>query len=115
VAGLLTEPNGIAARIIQKAGLTGDQVVAAVGAGPATRAENVDPAALQALRFGPEGKAALTSTLKAALRLGHNYIGTEHMLLGVLFAPGPTSDALKSLGLDTETVERLVATELAGV
>ncbi len=115
VAGLLTEPHGLAAKIIQRAGLTGDRVVAAIGAGPATRAGNADAAALHELTFSPEGKTALTGTLKAALRLGHNYIGTEHMLLGALVAPGSTADALRSLGLDTETAERLLGIELAEV
>ena len=41
---------------------------------------------MRELSFGPEGKTALKSSLKAALRLGHNYIGTEHVLLGALFA-----------------------------
>ena len=37
------------------------------------------------------------------------------MLLGALSAPGSTADALRSLGLDTETAERLLAIELAEV
>ena len=53
--------------------------------------------------------------LKAALRLGHNYIGTEHLLLGVLLADGRTSQALASLGLDIETAERLLGVEFAEI
>ena len=112
-AALLTEPEGVAAKIIQRAGLTGDQVCTAVGAGPAEAAGDAGPAVLRELSFTEDGEAALGGTLKAALRLGHNYIGTEHVLLGILFAGGSAGQALASSGLDAETAERLLATELA--
>jgi hypothetical protein len=112
-AALLTEPEGLGARIIQRAGLTGEQVCTAVGAGPAAAGGDVGEAVLRELSFTEDGEAALAGTLKAALRLGHNYIGTEHVLLGILFAGGPAGQALASSGLDAETAERLLATELA--
>ena len=118
-AALLTEPEGLAARIILKAGLTSEQVCTAVGAGPAAPGEDADAdadaAALRQLSFSDDGKAALKGTLKAALRLGHNYIGTEHLLLGILFADGHAAQALASLGLDAETTERLLAAEIQEV
>ena len=114
-AGLLAEPEGLAAKVIQRAGLTGEQVVTAVGAGPAAAGEDADAAALRGLSFGADGKAALKGALKAALRYGHNYIGTEHLLLGVLFAGGATAQALASLGLDGQAVERLLAIEFAEI
>jgi len=112
-AALLTEPEGLGARIIQRAGLTGEQVCTAVGAGPAAAAGDAGAEVLRELSFTEDGEAALRGTLKAALRLGHNYIGTEHVLLGILFAGGPAGQALASSGLDAETAERLLATELA--
>ena len=112
-AGLLAEPEGLAAKVIQRAGLTGEQVVTAVGAGPAAAGGDAGAAVLRELSFTEDGEAALAGTLKAALRLGHNYIGTEHVLLGILFAGGPAGQALASSGLDAETAERLLATELA--
>ena len=112
-AALLTEPEGLGARIIQRAGLTGEQVCTAVGAGPAAAGGAAGEAVLRELSFTEDGEAALAGTLKAALRLGHNYIGTEHVLLGILFAGGPAGQALASSGLDAETAERLLATELA--
>ena len=112
-AALPAEPEGLAARIIGRAGLTSEQIYAAVGAGPAAPAEDADTdaAALRLLSFSDDGKAALKGTLKAALRLGHNYIGTEHLLLGILFAGGDTAQALVSLGLDAGTTERLLVAE----
>ena len=114
-AALLVEPEGLAAKVIQRAGLTAEQVYAAAGAGPAAAAEDTDAAALRELSFTADGKAVLTGALKAALRLGHNYIGTEHLLLGVLLADGPASQALVSLGLDTQTAERLLGIEFAEI
>ncbi len=70
--------------------------------------EDVDAAALRQLSFNDEGKAALKGALKAALRLGHNYIGTEHLLLGILFSGGHTAEALASIGLNPENAERLL-------
>lgn len=112
-AALLTEPEGLGARIIQRAGLTGEQVCTAVGAGPAAAGGAAGEAVLRELSFTEDGEAALAGTLKAALRLGHNYIGTEHVLLGILFAGGPAGQALASSGLDADTAERLLATEFA--
>jgi hypothetical protein len=114
-AGLLTEPEGLAAKVIERAGLTAEQFCAAVGAGPAAAGGGADAAALRELSFGADGKAALKGALKAALRYGHNYIGTEHLLLGVVSAGGATAQALASAGLDAETVDRLLAIEFAQI
>ena len=114
-AALLSEPEGLAAIAIEQAGLTGEQVCAAVGAGPAAPGSGGDAAGLHELSFSPDGKAALKGALKAALRLGHNYIGTEHVLLGILFAGGPSAQALTALGLDAETAERLLAAEFTRI
>ncbi len=114
-AALLVEPEGVAAKVIQRAGLTSEQVYTAAGAGPAAAAGDTDAAALRELSFTADGKAVFKGALKAALRLGHNYIGTEHLLLGVLLADGPASQALVSLGLDTQTAERLLGIEIAEI
>jgi hypothetical protein len=111
-AALLSEPEGLAARAILAAGLTAEQIYAAVGAGPAAPGPNVDLAALAELNFTEAGTAVLKGTLKAALRFGHNYIGTEHLLLGVLFAGGPVAEALAALGLTPERTEQLLGGEL---
>jgi ATP-dependent Clp protease ATP-binding subunit ClpA len=112
-AGLLVEPEGLAAKVIQRGGLTAEQVYAAVGAGPAPAGGDADVAGLRELGFTADGGAAAKGAHKAALRLGHNYIGTEHLLLGVLYAGGRAGQALGSAGLDAETAERLLAEELA--
>jgi Clp amino terminal domain, pathogenicity island component len=112
-AGLLTEPDGIAARVIHGAGLRDEQVLAALGVAAAPGGGDADGAALRQLRFTDAGRAALRETVKAALRLGHNYVGTEHLLLGILLAGGDAARTLTGLGLTTERAEQGLAAELA--
>jgi ATP-dependent Clp protease ATP-binding subunit ClpA len=113
-AALLVEPLGIAAKIIAAAGLTPEQVYDAAGAGPATPAQDATAAALREITYAETGAAALKGALKAALRRGHNYIGTEHLLLGLLATDDPVAAALDGLGLTLPRAEAQLATELAG-
>jgi hypothetical protein len=113
-AALLTEPYGLAARAVAVAGVTPERLYAAVGAGPARPVEKAGTAELLDVALDEDGKEALKSALKSALRLGHNYIGTEHLLLGLLSASGPAAEALTGLGLPPERAEQLIAAELAG-
>jgi hypothetical protein len=130
VAGLFSEPEGVGARIFARAGLGPEQVCAALGvpAAPVGSGQpqtpdagapaalgfgGADPAVLRTLRFADSSRAAFRGTLKAALRLGHNYIGTEHLLLGVLFADGDAARSLAGLGLDAATAESHLRGEIA--
>jgi hypothetical protein len=111
-AALLTEPAGLAARAIAAAGLTPEQVYAAVGTGPALPVPTADTATLLDLTLDPSAKDALKDALRWALRLSHNYIGTEHLLLAVMFAGGPVTDALGGLGLTPQRAEELINAEM---
>jgi hypothetical protein len=111
-AALLSEPEGLAAKAVAAAGLTPDDVYAAVGAGPAQQGPNADSAALLELDLGRPAREALKGALKSALRLGHNYIGTEHLLLGIVFMGGPVTDAFTGLGLTPQRAEQFVAAEI---
>lgn len=65
--------------------------------------------------FTPLAKRALESTAKEALSLGHNYIGGEHLLLGLLATEdGVASQVLRRMGLELRTTRRAVITELSG-
>ena len=110
-AAVLAEPEGIAAKAIAHAGLTPQQVYSALGTGPATPGPDATADMLSELAFDETGKAVLKATLKAALRLGHNYIGTEHLLMGVLEAGGPAAEAFAALGLTQDTGARLISAE----
>jgi hypothetical protein len=113
--GLLSEPDGLAARVIHAAGLTDEQVTTALGVQAAAGPGDADPAALRQLRFTDAGRSALRFTLKAALSLGHNYIGTEHLLLGVLGADGDAAQALAGLGLTAGVAQQKLADEFAAI
>jgi hypothetical protein len=112
-AALLSEPEGLAAKAIAVAGLTPDPVYAAVATGPAPRAQTPDSAGLLELSFDQSAKDALKGALKYALRLSHNYIGTEHLLIGVLATDGPVTEAFAALGLPRQRAEELLAAEIA--
>jgi hypothetical protein len=114
-AATLAEPEGVAAKVIVRAGLTAEQVYAAVGAGPAVPGPDALREALLTLGFDESGKAVLKAALKAALRFGHNYIGTEHLMLGVLYADGPAGQALAAIGLTPERAEELLAAEFTQI
>jgi len=111
-AAFLSEPEGLAAKAIRQAGVAPEQVYAAVGTGPAPQLPNQDRAMLPELTFDDSTKAAFKEALRWALRMGHNYIGTEHLLLGVMFTGGPTAEAFTALGLPPQRAEQLVAAEL---
>jgi len=115
---LLAEPQGVAAKAVAAAGLSPEQFYAALGTGPApqvTSAETIAQlkAALLNVNLDEAAKGALKGSLRWALRLRHNYIGTEHLLLGVTFEGGEASDALTALGLSPQRVEQLVNAEIA--
>src|SRR3984957_9414760 len=112
-AALLAEPEGFAAKAITAAVAAPEQLYAALGTGPAERAENTGSAELLDLSLDESAKDALKFALRSALRLGHNYIGTEHFLLGLLAESGPVTEAFTALGLTPERAEELIAEELA--
>jgi Clp amino terminal domain, pathogenicity island component len=111
-AAFLSEPEGVAAKAIHQADLSPEQVYAAVGTGPAPQLPNQDRALLPELTFDDSAKGAFKEALRWALRMGHNYIGTEHLLLGVMFTGGPTAEAFTALGLPPQRAEQLIVAEL---
>jgi ClpA/ClpB-like protein len=110
VLGLLTEPTAVAAESIVASGVSLDAVrAAAAGALPAPA--GAVPALVP---YSEDGRKALELTFREALRLGHNYIGTEHLLLALLEledGAGPLSD----VGLTKDGVEEHVAAALAEI
>ncbi|MFI6064510.1 Clp protease N-terminal domain-containing protein [Micromonospora sp. NPDC051227] len=108
VLGLLAEPEGLAARVMAGRGATPEAVREAVGAVLPPRAEQVP----DLIPYDARGKKALELTFREALRLGHNYIGTEHILLALL-EQEDGAGVLTNLGLDKATVEADLAAALA--
>lgn len=63
--------------------------------------------------YGPDAKKVLELTFREALRLGHNYIGTEHILLALLEHENGEG-VLNGLGIDKPTTEQRIAEMLSG-
>ncbi len=72
-------------------------------------------APLDQRQFAPGAMRALELTAKEAMMLGHNYIGCEHILLGVLATEDTMgAQVLKRMGVDARTARRAVVTALSG-
>jgi hypothetical protein len=96
VLGLLAEWNGYAGRAIEAAGTTKDAVASAVEAALPPSAEPIN----HHLPFSAGLKKVHERIVREALRLGHNYVGTEHILLGLLEAEeDPAAQVLSGLGV----------------
>jgi hypothetical protein len=110
VLGLLSEPEGLGAKAIVAQGVGLEDVrAAAVAALPAPSGE-----VPELVPYGVDAKKALELTFREALRLGHNYIGTEHILLALLeFENG--EGVLSGLGVTKEASEASVAEVLRGL
>jgi ATP-dependent Clp protease ATP-binding subunit ClpA len=107
--GLFAEPTGIAGRVLATMDLTEDKVRAALSSRPVLKEEGGGPdqagTATSARSpggedsgpddagpsFTDEGKRVLRDALAVALEFGHNYIGTEHLLLGLYRNPESTA------------------------
>jgi ATP-dependent Clp protease ATP-binding subunit ClpA len=92
---LFAEPEGLAVKLLASQGVDAQAVAAVVTLPP--RVDDV-PALIP---FSPAAKKVLELTFRQALRLGHNYIGTEHILLALLEAE-EDDGALHGLGVDMD-------------
>lgn len=109
VLGLLAEPEGLAALALRAQQVSADDVRTAATAALPPAATGELPALIP---FDAGAKKALELTFREALRLGHNYVGTEHILLALLElenGEGP----LSGLGVDKAAVEATVNEALA--
>jgi ATP-dependent Clp protease ATP-binding subunit ClpA len=110
--GLIHEGNGVAAKALEALGITDEavrqQIDEIVGRGK-------KPARSGHIPFTARAKKSLELSLREALQLGHNYIGTEHILLGVIReGEGPAAQVLTAMGADLDTVREQVIELLHG-
>ena len=112
--GLFAEPDGLAAKAIAALGVTEPQVRAALGAPEEPEPAPADDAASR-IPLGPGATASLRGTLRWALQMGHNYIGTEHILMGLLDENDATGSALAGLGLAKPAVKRELTRQFAAM
>lgn len=104
VLGLLSEPTALAARVLKRHTRLADVKKAAVASLPAA-----GPATEGLVPYSDASKKVLELTFREALRLGHNYVGTEHILLALLEVESE-GGVLSSLGFTkSETEDQLLA------
>ncbi len=104
--GLDREGYGIAAKALERLGVDLKQLREAVASIAPIGARNVKGD----LGFTPEGKQAIELAVEAAQRLRHRFIGTEHLLLGVIRQrEGSAAQVLRNLNVDLEQLGSAVA------
>ncbi len=109
--GLFREEEGIAARALESLGLTLEEVRAQV----ARIVGEGDEVAGGQIPFTPRAKKVLELSMREALSLGHNFIGTEHILLGVAREnEGVAARILLDLGADDEKIRGAVLAAVGG-
>jgi ATP-dependent Clp protease ATP-binding subunit ClpC len=103
--GLLREDEGVAARALTTLGVSLEAVRRDVGEIVGRGSE----APRGHIPFTPRAKKVLELSLREALQLGHNYIGTEHILLGLIReGEGVAAQVLQKLGADLDRVRQTV-------
>ncbi len=110
--GLIHEGEGVAARALESMGINleavRNQVVEIIGQGSQAPSGHIP--------FTPRAKKVLELSLREALQLGHNYIGTEHILLGLIReGEGVAAQVLQKLGAELQKVRQTVIQLLSGV
>jgi len=108
VLGLLTEPDALAAQAIVEQGVALKHVRDTVVGALPTAADQIP----DLIPYDASARKALELSFREALRLGHNYIGTEHILLALLEL-GDGTDVLAGLGIDKPTAEVHIAAVVA--
>jgi Clp amino terminal domain, pathogenicity island component len=110
VLGLLSEPEGLGAKAVTGQGIDPERVRSTAVATLPAAVEEIP----ELIPFDAQAQKALELTFRVALRLGHNYIGTEHILLALLEAEDGTG-VLAGLGVDRDRAEADVTAALAAL
>jgi hypothetical protein len=110
VLGLLDEPEALAARAVVAQNVPLDTLRQAV---TATLPPAADPVP-DLIPFDPQARKALELTFREALRMGHNYIGTEHILLALLELEDGAG-TLAGAGLDKAAAEATITAAIAAL
>ena len=100
--GLMDEEGGVAGRVLRELGMTSDRVREVVGRISGSAA-NFDP---NRIELAAETQQVLEYAVEEARRLGHHYIGTEHILLGLVRIESTAMEALRRLGVTPDQIRR---------
>ena len=99
--GLIEEEGGVAGRVLRELGMNSERmreiVERVAGSGDYTGGK---------IELAPETQQVLEQAVEEARRLGHHYIGTEHILLGLVRGEGTAMDVLRKLGVTPDQIRR---------
>ncbi|MFZ5900114.1 ATP-dependent Clp protease ATP-binding subunit [Desulforudis sp. 1088] len=110
--GLIREGEGVGARILLELGLDADKVRAAI---EQTVETGQPPAPLREVALTPRAKRVLELSVDEARQLGHNYVGTEHLLLGLIReGEGVAAQILTGMGADLDRVRQMIVQIMGG-
>jgi ATP-dependent Clp protease ATP-binding subunit ClpC len=100
--GLIEEEGGVAGRVLREMGLESarvrEMVMRLTGEGHTPPGERIELAA--------DTQQVLELAVEEARRMGHHYIGTEHLLLGLILIDGTAMEALRRLGVTPDEIRR---------
>ncbi len=100
--GLLLEDGGVASRVLRDLGLEEERVRDVLG-----KISDTPPTYTGQIELGDDTQMVLEAAIEEARRMGHHYIGTEHLLLGLVNANnGLAMEMLKRLGVTPEQIRR---------
>jgi post-segregation antitoxin (ccd killing protein) len=108
LAGILAEGDNLAVRVLGALEITPDRIERELARQQSTETG-------QARGFTAAAAQAMSSSVAESLTIGHNYVGTEHVLLGLIAEPdGVAGHVLRALGAEPRLARRAVAAALAG-
>jgi hypothetical protein len=106
---LYRDPQGVAAQVLIASGFAEERALAAVK----ERVQRGEGAHADAPPFTPRANAVIEDARAAAWDLGHDYVGTEHLLIALARIDGVAKDALTEAGLGPDLVRERVIAKLA--
>jgi ATP-dependent Clp protease ATP-binding subunit ClpC len=99
--GLLEEDGGVAGRVLHELGLETERVREMI-----QRVSGEGRFEGGRIELGPDTQQVLEYAIEEARKMGHHYIGTEHLLLGLVRSEGAAMEVLKKLGVTADQVRR---------
>lgn len=127
--GIAIEGQGLASQILHSLGISSERIWREMGnveSLPTTKSSGNfwqwlratftrrEERAWDALGFSSDGRHCIELAARQAQRLDHRYIGTEHLLLGLLCVDNQTTQQLRSWGVNVDAVEQQMRRRLAG-
>src|SRR5215218_4733190 len=100
--GLMDEEGGVAGRVLRELGMTSDRVREVIRR-VTTSSSSFDP---NRVELAADTQQVLEHAVEEARRLGHHYIGTEHILLGLIRVDSTAMEVLRRLGVTPDQIRR---------